>query len=209
MVKRSKVTAKKIERVKIDPKKVIKIPVELKREGEELSDYELAVVYMYLRDYNWKHAVTTVLGAQQLSETEIISKAEDLRRSPRIRAAIDKHLRSMQDLMCRDKNAVINMILQDRFAARQDGDHAAAIRADELVAKVCGYSVEKKDVVLRDLRTLSDADLDALLQNMDVIDVDVENKDPKLQVNLPSTPSKRLSRTMEKTLKRVNEKDKK
>lgn len=65
------------------------------------------------------------------------------------------------------KAKVLEMLIEDRTLAREEGQSAAAIKADELLGREFGLFTEKKNIVVRRISDLSEDELKGLLSEFD------------------------------------------
>lgn len=124
-----------------------------------LTDKQRRFVVQYLVDLNGTKAA---IRAGYSPKTAYTMATENLTK-PHVRAAVDKALALQAEATKLTRDRVVAQIDKLLGEAVDRSNHAAAARHAELLAKLNGWIVEKRDVrVVRSVSDLSDDELAAL-----------------------------------------------
>ncbi|MCB9947103.1 MAG: terminase small subunit [Rhodospirillaceae bacterium] len=100
---------------------------------------------------------TSAALASGYSESRARQAGSQLAKRPAVRALIDEIQRATAARNQLSVDGMIAQFRQDREDAKKDGDHNAAVRAGEAMAKIAGLWVDRNQVQVVDTR--SDAEL--------------------------------------------------
>ena len=152
-----------------------------------LTDEELSFALCYLQTYSARQALVMMMGDKPLPDNLMRARAQQLITNDAVRAFINNYLKSVGESIGVDKQFLIHGILQDREMAREKGDVSAALKADELLGKLIGALVEKREVSIRPISEMTLEEVNFLLDNAEI----VEGKfSEHLQIPRPSLPEK-------------------
>ena len=133
--------------------------------GEE-TDRKEAFATEYMRTRSAKGAYVHAYTAQNMSDTSIRVAANKMKKDPFVQRRVDEMQAELAEKTKLSLADIINMLLEDRLKAHEEGQAAAAVQASAHVAKILGYYIDnRRYIITNDFDNMGIEELRAYVQD--------------------------------------------